>query len=140
RADQVRRDAGLDPALGHRLEHQADLALLEVAQAAVDQLARLRRRARGVVALLEQRDLEAAQRGVARYARAGDATADHDDVVARAPAHSSERYRCAALRQGFAAATTATDPTPRAASAAIARARPSTLAPGAPVITGGARD
>jgi len=56
RADQVRRDAGLHPALRHGLEHQADLAVLEVAQAAVDQLARLRRRARGVVALLEQHD------------------------------------------------------------------------------------
>src|ERR1043165_2748591 len=63
------------------------LAVLEVAQAAVDELARLRRRARGVVALLEQRDLEAAQRSVARDARAGDAAADHDDVVGRGAAH-----------------------------------------------------
>jgi len=66
---------------------EPDLAVLEVAQPAVDELARLRRRARGVVALLEQRDLEPAQGGVARDAGAGDAAADHDDVVGRDSAH-----------------------------------------------------
>src|SRR5262249_26210773 len=81
RPDQVRRDHGLDPPLAHALEHQPELALLEVAQPAVHQLGRLGRGPGTEVRLLEQEDLEAAQRRVARDPGAGDAAADDDEVV-----------------------------------------------------------
>jgi hypothetical protein len=42
-------------ALAQRLVHQADVALLEVAQPAVDQLRALRRGARGEVVALDER-------------------------------------------------------------------------------------
>ena len=81
RAHEVRRDLGLDATLRDALEHEPDLAVLEIAQAAVDELARLRRCARGVVALLEQGDLHPAELGITCDAGAGDASADHDDVI-----------------------------------------------------------
>ena len=64
-----------------RLPHQAELVVLQVAQAAVDQLgAPLRRRARRGRRLGEQHG-QAAPGGIARYARAVDAAADDQDVA-----------------------------------------------------------
>ena len=67
-------------ALVQRLVHQPDLALLEVAEAAVGQLRRLGRRARGQVALVDQRHAQASARRVERHAGAGDAGADDQHV------------------------------------------------------------
>ena len=52
----------------------------EVADAAVDHPARVAARAEGEVVALEEDDLQAAQREVARDARAVDAPADDGDV------------------------------------------------------------
>ena len=62
------------------LVHEPDLALLQVAQAAVDELGGLRRRARGEVVALDERRAKAAGGGVEGDADAGDAAADHQDV------------------------------------------------------------
>ena len=62
------------------LVDEADLALLEVAKAAVDQLGALRRRARGEVVALDERGAQPAAGGVEGDADAGDAAADHHHV------------------------------------------------------------
>ena len=67
-------------ALRERLAHQAEVPLLQVAEPAVDQLARAARSARREVALLDQRDREASRRRIHGAARAGDAASDDDDV------------------------------------------------------------
>ena len=77
-----REPGGEQAALLQRLVDQAEIELLEVAQAAVDELARARRRARGQVARLDQGDRQPAGGGVERRAGAGDAAADDDDVEA----------------------------------------------------------
>src|SRR6266581_1633346 len=76
-ADEVGRVAEQTLALGQRLVHEPDLALLEVAQPAVHELGRCARRK---VALLDERDAQAAGGGVESDARAGDASADDHDV------------------------------------------------------------
>src|SRR4026207_1599489 len=63
-----------------RLAHELEVPQLQVAQAAVDELGGLRRGAGGEVALLEERDGDAAQGEVARDARAGHTAPDHDHV------------------------------------------------------------
>ena len=68
------------PALGQRLVHQVQLELLQVAQAAVDQLAGPAGRAGGQVAGLDQGHLEPAGRGVQGRAGAGHPAADDQDV------------------------------------------------------------
>ena len=85
RLDQVRgqlRDEQV--ALTERLPHQLEVKLLEVPKAAVDELARPARRARGKVPGLDQRDPEPPGRGVQRGSRAGHAAADDEDVEVRA--------------------------------------------------------
>jgi hypothetical protein len=57
-----------------------EIEVLQVAQAAVHQLARARRRADRVVAALDEGDGVAARRGVERDSRPGDAAADHEHV------------------------------------------------------------
>jgi hypothetical protein len=87
--------------LVERLVHQADLALLQVAEPAVDHLRALRRGARGEVVLLDERGAQAARGGVERHAHAGDATADDEDVEGLAsrrasmPARSNDRRSAA---------------------------------------------
>ena len=78
---QVRRDhVEQQAALAQRLVDEAELHLLEVAQTAVDQLARAARGAGGEIARLQQRDRQAAAGGVERAARPRRAAADDDDV------------------------------------------------------------
>ena len=78
---QMRRDLlEQQAALVQRLAHEADVEMLEVAQTAVDQLARAARRAGGEVALLDQSHGQAAARRVQGDAAAGHAAADHEDV------------------------------------------------------------
>src|SRR5258706_8440434 len=99
RPDEVAGDAQQDLALGKRFGHEAELVLLEVAQAAVDQLRRRRGgRAREIGALDEQRR-QAAPGCVARDPGAVDAPADDEEVdhsrgtIAERPA-GSERASC----------------------------------------------
>ena len=79
-AHEVRRGLAQDLALGERFVDEADLLLLEVADAAVHELRRLRRRARREVVPLDERGPQAAGRGVERDADAGDAAADDEHV------------------------------------------------------------
>ena len=58
-------------ALAQRLVHEADVAVLQVAQPAVHQLRRLGRGARGEVVALDQRRAQAAGGGVEGHAGAG---------------------------------------------------------------------
>ena len=83
RAHEVRREALEGLLLAEGLADELEVEELEVAQAAVDELGRFRRRARGEVALLEEGDGGAPQSEVARHPRAGHAAADHDGVEAR---------------------------------------------------------
>ncbi len=90
RPHQVRREALQALALAHRLEHQAHVTLLEVAEPAVDQLRRPARRAGREVAALYERHSEPAHGRVARYAGAVDAAAHYEDVE-RIAAERGER-------------------------------------------------
>ena len=89
RLHEVRRELHEQRALEQRLAHQPEVEVLEVAQAAVDELRRAARRARGEVGLLDQGDAVAARGGVERHARAGDPAA-HDDEVEAVPLHRGE--------------------------------------------------
>ena len=81
RVDEVRRQVlGEQAPLVQRLAHQPEVEPLQVPQAAVDELAGPAGRAGGEVALLDQRDREAAAGGVERHAAAGDASADDEHV------------------------------------------------------------
>ena len=80
RAHQVRRERHHQLALEQRLAHEPEVEVLQVAQPAVDELARAAGGPRGEVGALEQRHAVAARGGVERDARAGDAATDDDDV------------------------------------------------------------
>ena len=125
RPHQVRRHLHEQRALVGALEHQPELRVLEVAEAAVHQLRRLGRRARREVGLLDERHLEPAQRRVARDARAGDAAAD-DEQVERLRAEPRERRPpvCARGRQGSSSFLLDRRREPRRAAPRAARRRP----------------
>ena len=76
----MRRVAAQPLALVERLVDEADVALLEVAQAAVDELGALRRRAAGEVVGLDEGRAQAPGGGVEGDAGAGDAAADDEHV------------------------------------------------------------
>ena len=80
RPHDVRRDAPQHLALGQRLAHQPEIVVLEVAQAAVDQLGGARRGAAGEVAHLAQEHGQAAAGSVAGDAAAVDAATDDGQV------------------------------------------------------------
>ena len=86
---EVRHQAAQGGAFDRSLAHESDLALLEVAHAAVDQFRGAARRARGEVAALDEPGPQAAHRGVAHDARAGDAAA-HDEQVEAVALHRLE--------------------------------------------------
>ena len=77
----MRRDREQHLAFRQRLPHQPELVLLEVAEAAVDQLAGRRRRAARQIALLDQKHAQAAADGIAGDADTVDAAADDEEVV-----------------------------------------------------------
>ncbi len=79
-AHEVRRVLERALALVQGLVDEADLTLLEVAQATVHELGALRARARREVVALDQRGAQAPAGGVERHPGAGDATTDHQDV------------------------------------------------------------
>ena len=98
-ADQVRSVLPKQSALLERLHDERDVALLEVADAAVDELRAAARRAFAEVVLFEQQDVVAAARRVDGDADAGGAAADDDDVpglVSLRRAARSCRTRCIA--------------------------------------------
>src|SRR5206468_11647727 len=76
RLDDVRRLPQHDLALGERFTDQPELVLLEIAQAAVDQLRAPLRRRRREVSLLDQEHLEPASGRVTRDPGAIDSRAD----------------------------------------------------------------
>ena len=67
-------------ALDQRLAHQAEPAVLEIAQPAVDQLGGGRRGAGGEIVLLDQQHAKPAPGGVARDPGAVDAAADDGEI------------------------------------------------------------
>src|SRR3954469_20363101 len=75
RLDKVRRDAEQSLSLPNRLVNEMELALLQIADAAVYQARRATRGSASEIVPLEQADAEAAHDGVARDAAAIDATA-----------------------------------------------------------------
>ena len=76
----MRRRAQQHLALAQRLAHQPEFAVLQIAQAAVDELRGRRRGAGGEIVLLDQDDAKAAAGGVARDAGAVDAAADDGEI------------------------------------------------------------
>jgi hypothetical protein len=82
RLHEVRRERDHDLTLEQRLADEAEVEVLQVAQAAVDELARAARGAGGEVVALDERDAVPARGRVERDAGAGDPAADHDDVEA----------------------------------------------------------
>ena len=77
-------------AFGECFVDEPEVALLQVAQAAVDHLRRLRRRARREVVPLDEAHPQAARGGVERDAAPGDPTAD-DQHVERLVLHAGDR-------------------------------------------------
>ena len=97
--DQVRRDdAHQVAALLVRLADEADVAHLQVAQAAVDELRRGARRRAGEVAALDERDVEAVRGRRLGDPGADDPAADHQQVEPAAPRAARPRY---AIHSGF---------------------------------------
>ena len=80
-ANEMRAEPAEEQGLfGERLADQAELELLEVAEATVNQFARAARRARGPVALFEERDRQPPTRGIECRPRADDTATDDDHV------------------------------------------------------------
>jgi hypothetical protein len=86
----VGRELDQQGALQQRLAHEPEVEVLEVAQAAVDQLRRAARGAGREVGPLHERDAVAARGRVERHPGARDAPADHDQVE-RVPFECGER-------------------------------------------------
>ena len=100
RPHQMRREPGREQAaFAQRLVHQPEFELLEVAQAAVDELARSARRAGGQIARLDERHRQPARGGVQRRTHAGDAATDDQNVEALA-AQPVQVGRATRRRQG----------------------------------------
>ena len=96
RPGDVRRLCQQHLTLHQRLAYQSELVLLEIAQATVDELGRLRRRAAGEIVHLAEPDLECASRGIARNPRPIYAAADYEQVE-RLALRSIHRSRYSAL-------------------------------------------
>ena len=82
RPDDVRGGRDEDLALAQRLAHEPEVVVLEVAQAAVDELGAAGRGVGREVVLLAQQHREPAAGGIAGDARAVDAAADDEQVEA----------------------------------------------------------
>ncbi len=91
----MRRDPQQRVALGDGFVDEAELAVLEIPDAAVDHVGRRRRGAADEVAALDERDIDALQREVAEGRETVDPAADDQDIGIRA--------RRAALRTPVAA-------------------------------------
>ena len=82
RLDEMRRGLDQPSALDQGLAHERKLELLEIAQAAMDQLGRGRRGGASIVALLGEHHLQPAAGGVASNGSAMNAAADDENVEA----------------------------------------------------------
>ena len=91
-ADQVRSILSKQPALLERLHHQRDVALLEVAHAAVHELGAPARGALAEVVLFEEHDVVSAARGIHGDADTGGTAADDDDVPGRVALVESRQH------------------------------------------------
>src|SRR5690348_7267873 len=80
RTDEVRCEAEQAPAFAARLEDEMEKAVLQIAQAAVDEPRRSARCPTREIVFLHERDTKPAERGVARDAAAGDAAADDEEI------------------------------------------------------------
>ena len=78
--EEMRRDAQERTPFAARLEHEMQMPMLEITNAAVHEPRRPAGRPAGEVVALDQGGAEPAHRGVARDAGAGDATPDHEHV------------------------------------------------------------
>ena len=76
----MRRHPQQHLALAERSAHKPQRAVLQIAQAAMDQLRGCRRRARRKIVLLDEHDLEPAPGGIAGDAGAIDAAADDGKI------------------------------------------------------------
>ena len=74
--DEVRRKGHHQLALEQRLAHEAEVEVLQVAQASVHELARAAGGPRGKIRALEQSHAVAARGGVQRHSRPRDTAAD----------------------------------------------------------------
>src|SRR3954447_3059659 len=83
----MRRHAQQDLALGEPLAHQAKVAMLQIAQPAMDQLARRRGGRAGEIALVAKQHSKAAPGRIASDPDAIDAAADDEQI--ECPAHPS---------------------------------------------------
>ena len=92
RPDEVRRDGQQDAPLAQRLGDEPDLAVLQIAEAAVDQPARPRAGSGREVAPLDQPDPQPAHRRIARHAGADDPAPD-DEQVERLVGQAREQAR-----------------------------------------------
>ena len=79
---EVRRELHEQGALEQRLAYEAEVEVLEITEAAVNELRRTRRRAGREVLALHERHAVATRRSVERDSRAGYPAADHDHVEA----------------------------------------------------------
>src|SRR5262249_21303887 len=86
--DEVRGVPSQSAALAERFEHESDMPLAQVADAAVDQLVAGAGRAAAEVAAFDEQDVVPASRGINGNARPGRPAAD-DDQVPRVPSISS---------------------------------------------------
>ena len=87
---EMRCDAEQHAALPARLQYQSKVPLFEIADAAVDEPRRHRRRAAPEIALVHEGGAQAAKRRVARDPGARDPAAD-DEQVHRLRGHRGER-------------------------------------------------
>ena len=94
-ADQMRRDPEQPFALDQRLAHQAKLEILQITQAAVNQLAARRRRVMSQARLLDEQYAQPPTGRVAGDSGPVDAAAD-DEEIERCP-----RYSCSILHQAL---------------------------------------
>src|SRR5258706_486433 len=99
RLDKVRSVAHQDGALVQRFADQPEVALREVAHAAVRELRRARRSPFGEVLGLDQRDREAARRGVERHAEPGGAAADDHQIPRRRLFETAREIRSVGLHE-----------------------------------------
>jgi hypothetical protein len=96
RAHVMRCDPQQRVALGHRLVDQAELAVLEVADAAMDHVRRGRGRTADIVGPLRERHIHALHREVAEGRQAVDSPADdeHVGIGARREGLEAVRWTC----------------------------------------------
>ena len=80
RTNEVRRQSQQTSAFGARLEDEMEKAVLEIAQAAVNEPGRTARCAARKIVFLHERDAQSAQCGVASDAAAGNSAADDQNI------------------------------------------------------------